>query len=190
MRTEPFLNHEPHVALRGDRRYQTHAVTCPGRRDDRGLAFLAPSASCVMIGADMGRIAGIDVGFWCPGHPFDFRVFRLQPSLHQGLIPLDRSMRRLLRRNAKPGQQAPYRIRGQADAPFFLDQPGHHLACPQCELKPELQRVLLCHRIIDPLELPAIQLRRTPRQRLRLECAPTAATIQRKPSVQRAAGDP
>ena len=87
-----------------------------GARNDRGLAFLAPGAPRVMIGADMSRIAKIDVGALRLGHCLDLRVFRLQPFVDQRLIPLDRPVQRLLRGNAKLRQQAAHRVPGQTNA--------------------------------------------------------------------------
>ena len=55
-------DHEPHMAARGDRRYQTHPMARARRLDDRRLALLAPCATGVMIGTHVGRVAKEDVG--------------------------------------------------------------------------------------------------------------------------------
>src|ERR1022692_1041615 len=56
-----FLDHKPHVALRGNRREQAHAMPSAGCYHNGRFAFLAPSAPGMMIRADMRRIAKIDV---------------------------------------------------------------------------------------------------------------------------------
>ena len=52
-----FLDHKPHVALRGNRREQAHAMPSAGGYHNGRFAFLAPSAPGMMIRADMRRIA-------------------------------------------------------------------------------------------------------------------------------------
>ena len=99
-------------------------------RNDRGHAFLAPGAPRVMIGADMSRIAKIDVGALRLRHCPDFRVLRLQPFVDQCLVPLDRTVQRLLRGNAKLRQQSAHRVPGQTNSILSLDQLGHHLPRP------------------------------------------------------------
>src|ERR1700730_9626740 len=54
-------NHEPHVAACGDCGNQTHAMAGAGRWDDGRVAFRPPSAPRVMVGADVSRVAEIDV---------------------------------------------------------------------------------------------------------------------------------
>src|SRR5271169_638189 len=60
-----FLDHKPHVALRGNRREQAHAMPSAGCYHKGRFAFLAPSAPGMMIRADMRRIAKIDVRTQC-----------------------------------------------------------------------------------------------------------------------------
>src|ERR1039457_5012848 len=101
-----FLDHEPHVPFRCNRRNQTKAVASTGRLDDGRFALLAPCTPRVMIRTHVGGVAKIDVCALVLSHLSDLRVFRLQPFLHQSLITLQRAMQRLLRRDAKLGQQA------------------------------------------------------------------------------------
>ena len=54
-------DHEPQVAARGDRRNQTHAMASARRLDDGRVAFRPPCPPRVMIGADVRRVAEIDV---------------------------------------------------------------------------------------------------------------------------------
>ena len=84
-------DHEPQVAARGDRRNQTHAMASARRLDDGRVAFRPPCAPRVMVGADVSRVAEIDVSPLFPGHRLDFRVFLLEPLPHQRLIAFDRS---------------------------------------------------------------------------------------------------
>src|ERR1035438_6270749 len=74
--TARFLDHEPHMAFRGDHRDQAHAVTGACCLDNRRLTFLAPGAPCMMIGTDMRRIAKIDVRALDLGHRLDLWVLR------------------------------------------------------------------------------------------------------------------
>src|SRR5271170_5725468 len=91
------LNHEPHAAFRGDRGNQAHGVAGTRGYDDRGLTFLTPGASRVMIGSDMRCIAEINVGSLRFGHLLDLRVFRFQPFPYQRAIALRRPVQRFLR---------------------------------------------------------------------------------------------
>src|SRR5580704_6922785 len=50
-----------------------------------------------------------------------------------------------------------------------------------------LQRVLLRNRVVDPLHLLAVELRRAPGQRLGFQSTPAATTILRQPIVNRRA---
>src|SRR5207344_729304 len=61
--TALLLDHEPHLASRGDRRDQAHAMACAGGFDDRCFALLAPTTPCVMIRAHVGGIAKEDLRF-------------------------------------------------------------------------------------------------------------------------------
>src|ERR1019366_8873524 len=92
------------------------AVASTGRLDDGRFALLAPCTPRVMIRTHVGGVAKIDVCALVLSHLSDLRVFRLQPFLHLSLITLQRSMQRLLRRDAKLGQQATNRVRRQRNA--------------------------------------------------------------------------
>jgi hypothetical protein len=59
-----------------------------------------------MIGADVSRIAKIDVGSLRLGRFPDLRIFRLQPFPDQCVIALAGPVQRLLRGHAKLCQQA------------------------------------------------------------------------------------
>src|ERR1700730_17178781 len=67
--TALLLDHEPHLASRGDRRDQAHAMACAGGFDDRRFALLAPTPPRVMIRAHVGGIAKEDLRFFplCKG---------------------------------------------------------------------------------------------------------------------------
>jgi len=52
-----FLDHEPHMASRGHRRDETHAVPRSGTHDNRCLSPFAPGPACMMIRAHMRRVA-------------------------------------------------------------------------------------------------------------------------------------
>src|ERR1700692_3220486 len=64
-----------------------------------------------------------------------------------------------------------------------------HRSRPQGEFKFHLQRVLLRNRVVDPLHLLAVELRRAPGQRLGFQSTPAATTILRQPIVNRRAGE-
>src|SRR3979490_310280 len=55
--TALLLDHEPHVASRGDRRDEAHAMPRAGGFDDGRFALLAPTTPGVMIRAHVGSIA-------------------------------------------------------------------------------------------------------------------------------------
>ena len=59
------------------------------RTNSAGKAWLEGKG--VMVGADVSRVAEIDVSPLFPGHRLDFRVFLLEPPPHQRLIAFDRS---------------------------------------------------------------------------------------------------
>src|SRR5271166_3847655 len=63
----------------------------------------------------------------------------------------------------------------------------HHRSRLQGEFKFHLQRVLLRNRVVDPLHLLAVELRRAPGQRLGCQSTPAATTILRQPIVNRRA---
>src|ERR1700720_1165041 len=94
--TALLLDHEPHLASRGDRRDQAHAMACAGGFDDRRFALLAPTTPCVMIRAHVGGIAKEDLRFFPLRKGVDLRVFLLEPLLDQGIVALLRAVQRLL----------------------------------------------------------------------------------------------
>src|SRR5580692_9058918 len=55
--TALFLDHEPHLASRGNRRDEAHAMACAGGFDDWRFALLTPTPPRVMIRAHVGGIA-------------------------------------------------------------------------------------------------------------------------------------
>jgi hypothetical protein len=87
------------------------------------------------------------------------------------------------------------KLQGQNQLPKVIN---HHLSGPQCELELQLQWVLLGHRVVNQLQLLAVQLRRTPEQRLRLQRRPAAPRLggshhgrcQQKPHLARCANLP
>ena len=95
-----------------------------------------------------------------------------------------------MRCNSKLSQQTAHRIRGQTKTVFFLDQLSHHLSRPKGELEFQLERVLLSDRVVKPFQLLIVQLWRTSRQWLCLQCAPPATAIIREPLVHGPACDP
>ena len=119
-----------------------------------------PCAPRVMIGPDVRRVAEIDVRPLLFGHSLDLRVFFLKPLPNQRLIAFDCSMQWLPAGDAELRQQPANGIGGQRDVEFPLDQSRHHLACPQCKRKLQLQRILLRHRVVNPLHRARVQLRR------------------------------
>ena len=94
------------------------------------------------------------------------------PGFRQVFINPWKASRPLSLCDAELRQQAPDRHRARPDVISVLDEPGYHLARPQRILKIELHRVLRRHRVVDPLELPAVQLWRTAKQRLCFKCPP------------------
>src|ERR1019366_494210 len=103
----------------------------------------------------------------------------LQPLLNQSLVPLLRTMQRLLAGNAELRQKPPNRHRAQDD----MEQLRDHLACPQRKRELQLQRVFLRHSGVNPPQLLAVELRRASRQGLRLQTIPAATPVSHQPSV-------
>src|SRR5258707_9908952 len=145
-----------------------HAVPRSRTRHDRGLALPAPGATRMMIRAHVRGVAEVDLSLFPLRQSFDPREFLLEPLLHQSFVPFQRTMQRLLAGDAELGQKPPDRHQAQRDIEFIFDQRRYHLARPQRKCALELQRVLLRHRVVNPLQLPAIEFRRTPKQRLGL----------------------
>src|SRR5207248_10438310 len=87
-----FLDHEPHVAARSNRRDEAHPVPRSSPEHNRGLSLLAPGAAGMMNRAHMRRVAEIDVGFFSARKGFDLRVFPLEPLLHRRLAAFPRLM--------------------------------------------------------------------------------------------------
>src|ERR1700674_1086922 len=139
----------------------------------------------MMIRAHVRGVAEVDIGFFPLCQSPDPRVFLLEPLLHQCLIPLQRTMQRFLAGDAELRQQPSDRHQAQRDVEFIFDQRRYHLACPQSKRKLELQWVLLRHRIVNPLQFPAVKLRRTPEQRLGFQRSPTTTSILCQPPVNR-----
>ncbi len=92
------------------------------RLDDGRVAFRPPCASRMMIGADVRRVAEINVRPFFLSQRLDFGVFFLEPLPHQGLIAFDRAMQWLLAGDADLRQQPANGIGGQRDVEFPLDQ--------------------------------------------------------------------
>src|SRR3984893_2259935 len=171
--TALLLDHEPHLASRGDRRDEAHTMARAGGFDDRRFALLAPTTPGVMIRAHVGSIAKENLRFFPLRKRFDLRVFLLEPLLDQGLVALLRAVQRLLASDAELRQQSTNRIGAQRDAQLIQDQLGDHVARPQRERKLQLQRVLLSHGLIDPLHSSCIQFGRSSKQRLGLPRSPS-----------------
>ena len=98
--------------------------------DNRRLPLFSPCASRMMIGADMRRVAKINLRARVLRHFLDLRIFILKPLLHQSLIPFDGAMQRFLRRDAELRQQATNRYRAELNVESVLDEGSHHLARP------------------------------------------------------------
>src|SRR5258707_5338155 len=139
----------------------------------------------MMIRAHMRGVGEVDIGFFPMRQSLDPREFLLEPLLHQRLVPFQRTMQRLLASDAKLSQTPCDRDQAQRDVEFSFDQRRHHLTRPQRKCELELQRVLLRHRVVNPLQLLAIEFRRTSKQRLGLQCAPATTSILCQPAIDR-----
>src|SRR6266849_935224 len=139
----------------------------------------------MMIRAHMRGVAEVDIGFFPMRQSFDPREFLLEPLLHQRLVPFQRTMQRLLASDAQLGQKPSDRDQAQRDLEFIFDQRRHHLTRPQRKCELELQRILLRHRVVNPLQLLAIEFRRTSEQRLGLQRSPATTSILCQPAIDR-----
>ena len=144
----------------------------------------------MMIRAHMRGVAEVNLGVFPLRQRSDPRIFPLQPLLHQRFVAFQRALQRLLAGDAELRQKPSHRDQAQRDVELLLDQSGHHLAGPQCEWELELQWVLLGHRVVNPLQLLRIELRRTPKQRLGFQSSPSATSILRQPTIDGGTIDP
>src|ERR1700704_4309098 len=117
-----LLDHEPHLASRGDRRDEAHAMPRAGGFDDGRLALLTPTTPGVMIRAHVGGIAKEDLRFFPLRKGFDLWVFLLEPLLDQGLVALLRAVPRLLASDAELCQQSTNRIGAHRDTKLIQTQ--------------------------------------------------------------------
>src|SRR5258707_2281535 len=180
-----FRDHEPHMSARGDRRDQAHAIPRPCTRYNGGLPLPAPGATRMMIRAHVRGVAEVNLSLFPLRQSFDPWEFLLEPLLHQSFVPFQRTMQRLLAGDAELSQKPPDRHQAQRDIEFIFDQRCHHLARPQRKCELELQRILLRHRVVNPLQLLAVKFRRTPKQRFGLQRSPAAKPILRQPTIDR-----
>src|SRR5712671_4104424 len=139
----------------------------------------------MMIRAHVRGVGEVDIGFFPMRQSLDPREFLLEPLLHQRLVPFQRTMQRLLASDAELGQKPSDRDQAQRDIEFILDQRRHHLTRPQRKCELELQRILLRHRVVNPLQLLAIEFRRTSEQRLGLQRSPATTSILCQPAIDR-----
>src|SRR5258708_28959821 len=139
----------------------------------------------MMIRAHVRGVAEVDLSLFPLRQSFDPREFLLEPLLHQSFVPFQRTMQRLLAGDAELRQKPPDRNQAQRDIEFIFDQRRHHLARPQRKCELELERVLLRHRVVNPLQLLAIEFRRTPKPRLGLQRSPAATSILCQPAIDR-----
>src|SRR5271154_2706414 len=165
-------------------------MASPRGFDNRRFAPLAPGAPGVMIRAHMSRIAEENLRFFPLRNGFDLRVFLLEPLPHQSLVAFLRSVQRLLAGGAELRQQPPDRIRAQRNATLGFDQRRYHFACPQREREFKLQRVLLCHNLVNPLQGASVQFRWSSKKGFCLQRSPSATPILRQPPVHRTGIDP
>src|SRR5271154_193244 len=165
-------------------------MASPRGFDNRRFAPLAPGAPGVMIRAHMSRIAEENLCFFPLRNGFDLRVFLLEPLPHQSLVAFLRSVQRLLAGDAELRQQPPDRIRAQRNATLGFDQRRYHFACPQREREFKLQRVLLCHNLVNPLQGASVQFRWSSKKGFCLQRSPSATPILRQPPVHRTGIDP
>src|SRR6266478_7484399 len=180
-----LLDHEPHMAARGDRRDQAHAIPRPCTRYNGGLPLPAPGATRMMIRAHVRGVAEVNLSLFPLRQSFDPWEFLLEPLLHQSFVPFQRTMQRLLAGDAELSQKPPDRHPAQRDLEFIFDQRCHHLARPQRKCELELQRILLRHRVVNPLQLLSGKFQRTPKQRFGLQRSPAATPILRQPTIDR-----
>src|SRR5262245_57625211 len=139
----------------------------------------------MVIRAHMRGVAEVDLSLFPLRQSLDPRECLLEPLLHQRLVPFQRTMQRPLAGDAELSEQSPDRDQAQRDIEFIVDQCRHHLARPQRKSELELQRILLRHRVVNPLQLLAIELRWTSEQRLGFQRSPAATSILCQPAIDR-----
>src|SRR6516165_776390 len=139
----------------------------------------------MVIRAHMRGVAEVDLSLFPLRQSLDPRECLLEPLLHQRLVPFQRTMQRPLAGDAELSEQSPDRDQAQRDIEFIVDQCRHHLARPQRKRELELQRIRLRHRVVNPLQLLAIELRWTSEQRLGLQRSPAATSILCQPAIDR-----
>src|SRR6516162_2118739 len=82
-------------------------------------------------------------------------------------------------------QKPTNRDRAQRNIESIFDKFCYHFARPEGKRKLKLQWVVLCHGVVNPFQLLAVEFRRAPKQGFGLQRTPTSPSILGQPTVHR-----
>src|SRR5262249_53924013 len=94
-------------------------------------------------------------------------------------------LQRLLASDTKLRKKPTNRHWAQRNIESILDKFCYHFPRPEGKCKLKLQWILLCHGVVNPFQLLAVEFRRTHKQGFGLQCSPTSPSILRQPAVHR-----
>ena len=188
--SQPALDrHETEFALSANGRDQVQPKPRSGAADHRGFPFNRPGGAGVMIRAHARLIAKEYESLLLTGQALDFRILFLQPSLEFLRLLLIGTPDRTLRCQTQLTQQTTNRSFAKFDPKLLVNQLPHHSCCPKRKTKLQLQRILVGHGLVNPMERFAIQFRASSSSFLGIQSSPSAMLISGQPTVYRDAVD-
>ena len=183
---DPTLHrHESELPLSTDRRNDVQTKPGPGAADDRRFSFLRPSGACVMIRANSRFISKEYQRLLFMRQFLDPGILFLQPFLDSLRFLLISTPNRTLRCQTQLAQQTTHGSLAQLHAKSLMNKLSHHLCRPKRIRKLQLQRILVNHRLVYPLQRFAIQFRLSSASLFGVQGVPAAPTIAGQPTVYR-----
>lgn len=148
-----FMQHEPKLTLRADRRDHVQREAPARRLHHRRLALRCPGRAGVVVRADTRLVAKVDRCSDPLGFGTDPGVRLRLPCPHQHGVLLPRLVERLLGAEAQDLHEAVDRGDRQFLLELAFDQVADQRQRPQAELELELLRVMVTNGIGDPRQL-------------------------------------
>ena len=179
-------HHKAHLSLGTDSRDQIKTESRSCRSNNRSLAFRSPSFTGMKIRSYPSLISKEDISAGPLSLSTDRWILLFQPFLDQRRILLESAHQWLLAGQSQLSQQPSHGCQAKICAILLVDQSTNHCTRPKCKFKLELQWVLECDGIIDPLHLRTRDLSRTTIEWLSSEGVPTARAISGKPLIDTA----
>src|SRR5574340_645212 len=164
---------------------QVQAEASPGRGDYGRLAARRPGGAGVRIRVNPGFIGEPDLRASSFGALPEARVFDLKETVDRLRVLLIGAPQRSLRGEPQLLQEPADRCPAQHNPKLPAQDGAQDSACPQGERKLELPRITTGYRLVDPLNGPGVQFRPPAAPLARIQGFPSAATVQRQPSIYR-----